>query len=110
LKGMEAISLSFWVFVVKRGPGWLNILKKGASEQVNTPTISLFEEDGSLEIQVSTGTTTSNAIISNGAIPIGRWSHIGLSISTNMVALYINGFLDFEREFSERIIVRTGSD
>lgn len=93
------------MFVVHRGPGWLNILKKGSNEQVNTPTISLFEEDGSLEIQVSTGTTTSNAIISNGAIPIGRWSHVGLSISPNLVALYINGFLDFERKFSERILV-----
>ena len=105
LKGQESLSISFWVYPIRRGKGWTNIFKKGGSPNEYTPSLSVFSQDGTLEIVVSTTKEPSTSMLSNGAIPVGRWTHVAISVALNIVKLYINGFLDIERTFDDKILV-----
>ena len=68
LKGQESLTISFWIYFVKRGDGWTNIFKKGINEKEFTPTLSVSSEDGTLEVAVSTTKEDQSTMLSNGAL------------------------------------------
>lgn len=105
LKNQEALTISFWIYLVRRGDGWTSILKKGDTVEEHTPSLSINNEDGTVEVVVSTSKEKSTTTLSNGALQTGRWNHIALSISLNAIVLYFNGFVDIKRNFNQRVKV-----
>lgn len=104
LKSMKEMTLSFWVYFIRRGEGWTSILRKGRDGH-STPSLSISSADGTLELVVATTNDARYSILSNGALQTGRWHHIGITVSRSAVVLYINGFQDSMRNFDSKVIV-----
>ena len=99
----EAITISAWVYSIKRTRGWTNLLKKGKDISI-TPSVAIGA-DGTLEILVSTTKDRRVSFLSSGALLLGGWTHICLSVSLDAVTLYINGFVDVRKSFDEKVLV-----
>lgn len=104
LDNQEALTLSMWVYFIKRGEGWTSLLRKGKSGK-STPSLSISSEDGTIELLVQTDKDARYAILSRGGLATGRWTHVAVTISLSAAALYINGFLDSLRNFDSKVIV-----
>lgn len=105
LNGLTSTTISFWIYQIRRSNGWATVISRGGALIEKTPTIALSPKDGTIEVIVSTCSGKAASVMSRGGVVPQTWAHISVSVSQNIVAIYLNGILDTKQIISGTIKV-----
>ncbi len=90
----KPFSLGFWIYLEEGPTGQQRLLmKKGNSSLENTFSLKLNENDNKILFQITTNNGVEGAV-SNAALGLNKWQHIGYSFDGSQVQLYIDGVFD----------------
>eukprot|EP00298_Acanthocystis_sp_HF-20_P007546 c17118_g1_i1.p1 GENE.c17118_g1_i1~~c17118_g1_i1.p1 ORF type:complete len:353 (+),score=144.82 c17118_g1_i1:60-1118(+) len=108
--GLRKMTVSFWIYLLTDATdSWRVLFRKGDTEKDLTPTLLLFPDSRKVHARIATTDSKKNGIDSVTAIPLRRWTHVALSLNSNVIAIYINGVKDNEVNLSGEVILNKGS-
>jgi len=102
-------TLSFWIYLLQDSVGvWRTIIHKGNKYTETTPTVQLWPNENRLHVRVSTDTNWNDGIDSNGALMMGRWSHVAVIVTNQLIQLFLNGQLDNQAILESPVALNNG--
>tara|TARA_Y100000389_G_scaffold205054_1_gene262492 strand:- start:1587 stop:3932 length:2346 start_codon:yes stop_codon:yes gene_type:complete len=101
-------SMTTWIKIDKTVGGWRNIIHHGSAQATRAPGLWIYPNDCKLGLAVLTNNRRSwGEWMSGGSktdIPLGKWAHISVTVSTKKARCYINGKMVIDRNMGGNAI------
>jgi len=102
-------TVSFWIYLLQDSVGvWRTIIHKGSKLSELTPTVQLWPNENRLHVRVSTTFNSNEGLDSNGGLTLGRWTHIAVIVTNQLLQLFLNGQLDNQIILQGPVVLNKG--
>jgi hypothetical protein len=102
-------TIQFWIYLLSDSVGvWRTILHKGDTLTELTPTIQLWPDSNRLHVRVSTQASWNEGLDSFASLPMGRWTHVAVVVTNQLLQLYVNGQLDTQTVLEGPVVINQG--